>query len=492
MQTPLQTNRRQFLGGLAALSALPITPERAIAAAAAEAALDWGIAFADLETDLAPRPMSLVHGKAPTGLAGTLYRNGGAKFHRPKSSATHWFDGDGLIRAFRIKDGQATLSARFVDTPKRRNDVAANGVISSGFGTAAGPNARITSPDDVNAANISVIRRGEQLWALWEAGSPTAIDPVTLDTVGMVTLRDDLAHMPFLAHPRFEPDGRIWNLGQSGDRGIIWQIGPKGELQGATPIALPRASYIHDFTMSERHILIVLQPWVYTGRSTVPLEALHWQPSLGTQILILDKANLSSRRIVELPPFFAFHMTEAYEAPSGDIRFGICASADPGFPIRTAVDAMSRKFTPASDPKLSLITIPSKGSARIESTTITAEFPQTDHRFGLSPRRFTCHATIQAQNRPLFQGVGVYDWAKSHRAVFDFGADHVVEEMVFTPRPDSIDEFDGWMIGTSLNLRAGRTELHIFEARHIADGPIATWAADIAVPVGLHGIFAAL
>jgi all-trans-8'-apo-beta-carotenal 15,15'-oxygenase len=489
--TSLTLNRRQFLGGVTAMSILPITPERALAVAAEEAAADWGIAFADLESDIAPRAMTLVHGKSPDGLAGALYRNGGAKFRRPKGNATHWFDGDGLIRAFRIKDGQATLSARFVDTPKRRNDMAANAVISSGFGTQAGPNAKIMSPDDVTAANINVIRRGEQLWALWEAGSPTAIDPVSLDTVGMVTLRDDLAHMPFLAHPRFEPDGRIWNLGQSGDRGLIWQIGPKGELWGATPITLPRASYIHDFTMSERYILIVLQPWIYAGRSTVPLQALHWQPSLGTQILILDKVDLSSRRIVELPPFFAFHMTEAYEAPTGDIRFGICASADPGFPIRTAVDAMSKKYTPASRPSLSLITIPPKGPARIESTTITAEFPQTDHRLGLSPRRFTCHATIQAQNRPLFQGVGVYDWAKSKEAYFDFGADHVVEEMVFTPRPDSTDEFDGWMIGTSLNLRAKRTELHVFDARHIADGPIATWAADSAVPVGLHGIFTA-
>ena len=187
MTSHFQPNRRHVLAGATGLIGLALTPEQAAAAAALAIAADWKIAFADLEGDLAPRPLQRVHGKAPAGLAGTLYRNGGAKFRRTKGQATHWFDGDGLIRAFRIQEGGASLAARFVDTPKRRADTAADGVISGGFGTRSGPGARIASPDDVNAANISVIRRGDKLWALWEAGSPFEIDPASLATTGMVT-----------------------------------------------------------------------------------------------------------------------------------------------------------------------------------------------------------------------------------------------------------------------------------------------------------------
>jgi len=488
MTSPFQPSRRRLMAGAAGLAGLALTPELAAAEAGMAMAADWKIAFADLDADLAPRAMQRLRGKAPEGLAGTLYRNGGAKFRRPKGRATHWFDGDGLIRAFRIGDGQASLAARFVDTPKRRADRAADAVISGGFGTEAGPGAHIASPDDVNAANISIIRRGDTLWALWEAGSPFAIDPATLETKGLVTLRDDLAHAPFLAHPRFEPDGRIWSLGQVGDKAVVWQVAADGALLAATPITLPMASYIHDFTLTDRHLVIVLQPWVYEGRSVVPLTSLKWRPELGTQVLILDKQDLSVRRMVELPTFFAFHMTSASESAAGDIRFGICASPEPDFVIRSAVDVMSGTYTPASQPKLALVTLPLRGPARIETTHVTAEFPRTDGRNpGLN--RFTLHATAQARARPLFQGVGVYDWTTNKDAVFDFGPDHLVEEMVFTPRPGSSEAFDGWIIGPTINLRAARTELHVFDARHVSDGPIVSWAADVAVPAGLHGMF---
>jgi carotenoid cleavage dioxygenase-like enzyme len=481
-------DRRSLIGAGAALMALPLTPEAAVAAASAKAAADWNIAFADLEADVPPQAMTLVHGKPPEGLAGTLYRNGGAKFRRPKGDATHWFDGDGLIRVFRVGDGKATLAARYVDTPKRRADTAANAVISGGFGTLPGPGAHIASPDDVSGANISIIRRGSALWALWEAGSPFGIDPKTLATTGIVTLRDDLAHMPFLAHPRFEPDGRLWNLGQLGDKLVVWQVAASGDLIAVTPIELPRASYIHDFTMTDRHLVIVLQPWVYETPSAVPLVALKWRPALGTQVLILDKTDLSSRRIVELPSFFAFHMTSARETPSGEISFEICASPEPDFATKTAVDALKGVYTPPSLSRLAIVTLPASGPARLEITGIEAEFPRTDNRVG-GRHNLTLHAAGQSKDRPLFQGIGVYDRRTQKDASFDFGPGHLVEEMVFTPRPGSTAEFDGWIIGPTINLRAGRTELHVFDAQHVADGPIATWRADLAIPAGLHGMF---
>jgi len=66
-------------------------------------------------------------------LRGSLFRNGPAKFHRPGGSVGHWFDGDGMVRRFTIQDGRASLAARFVDTRKRRADIAADAVVTAGI-----------------------------------------------------------------------------------------------------------------------------------------------------------------------------------------------------------------------------------------------------------------------------------------------------------------------------------------------------------------------
>jgi carotenoid cleavage dioxygenase-like enzyme len=143
---------RQLSGLAVGALAAPalITPEiaRAQAQLAVGAALgvDWGLAFGDLNTDVAPAPMRLLSGTCPADLSGSLYRNGPGRFRRPGGAATHWFDGDGLMRAFRLKNGEASLEARFVDTAKRRADAAAGAVVTPGFGTAARPGAHLTGP----------------------------------------------------------------------------------------------------------------------------------------------------------------------------------------------------------------------------------------------------------------------------------------------------------------------------------------------------------
>jgi all-trans-8'-apo-beta-carotenal 15,15'-oxygenase len=484
-------NRREVLGSLAGMASLPLVPELAQALAGMQTAADWRIAFADLEFNLPSTPLTRVQGKVPGDLSGTLYRNGPGKWHRPGKSATHWFDGDGLVRAFSLADGQATLSAAFVETPKRRADEAAHAVVSGGFGTPMADHVKVNSSDDFNAANISVISRGDELWALWEAGSPVAIDPRTLATRGVKTLRDDLAHMPFLAHPRIDPDGVLWNLGVSGTQAVVWRLGINGDVQAAVPITLPRASYVHDFTATDQHLVILLQPWVQrTGEMHSDFaDMMEWHPQWSTQILVLEKADLTRQRVYELPAFFFFHVGSAWRDPSGSILFDVCRSGDPGFALRGARDVLQGVYRPDAIPTLALVTLRPDGKASLTDTGIAAEFPRTDgRRSGLS-RSFTLHATAKATNEPLFTGVALHDWSTGRSQHFDFGPDHLVEEMVFVPNPGSRSEMNGWILGPSINLRAGKTELHVFDAHHIADGPICTWQAAVALPLSLHGTF---
>jgi carotenoid cleavage dioxygenase-like enzyme len=485
-------SRRSFLMGAAALSAAVVTPETVRAMAAMQATADWALATADLEADVAPRAMRLVHGRVPAGLAGTLFRNGPGKFRRPGGSVTHWFDGDGLMRAFRLSDGQATLEARFADTPKRRYETELDAVVTPGFGTAGDPRARIGLNDDANAANTAVMLAGDEVWALWEGGSPTAMSASDLSTRRVVTLRDDLKGMPFQAHPRYDPDGTIWNIGLNGDKAIVWRLNADRSLRAAQLIDLPRASFMHDFTATARHLILVLQPWVFDHRGMPYASQFAWRPELGTQVMVVDKADLGRRRIFELPAFSYFHLGDAWEDASGAIRFDVAAGKDVAFAIDGARVLVEQRGTVAGEPAvLTLVTLHPDGRAELASSGVTAEFPKSDPRRAGRPRALTVHVAGERPGRPLSTGLATWNWDTGTSDSFSFGDTHIVEEAVMVPRPGGSTETEAWLVAPSINLAEGVTELHVFEAGRVADGPVATWRADLALPAGFHGAWAA-
>lgn len=489
-------SRRRFLTAAAALSAAVITPETVRAMAAMQLAdrhglADWAPATADLEGDVARRAMRRVHGRAPAALEGALFRNGPGRFRRPGGSATHWFDGDGLMRAFRVTDGQATLEARFADTAKRRRESALGAVVTPGFGTVGDGRAEIGSPDGASAANTAVLPLGETVWALWEGGSPLAMDAGDLSTRNIVTLRDDLKGMPFQAHPRIDPDGAIWNIGLAGDRMVVWRLNADGGLRSAEVVRLPRASYMHDFTASARHLVIVLQPWVFE-RDTMPfMNRFAWRPEMGTQVLVIDKADLSRTRTYDLPAFSFFHLGDAWEDGDGAVRFDVAAAKDVRFALDGARVLVEQRGTVAGEPAaLSLVTLHADGRAEITSSDVAAEFPKANPRVAGRARRFTAHVAGETGGRPLPTGLAVQDWRTGRSDGFSFGERHIMEEAVWVPKPGRSGEADAWLVAPSINLAEGATELHVFEAGAVSDGPLVSWRADVALPAGFHGAWA--
>ncbi len=482
-------SRRQILSAATMAGGAMLCPGEALAGSKDA---DWTLGIADVEDDLAPRAMRRIAGRMPAGLDGTLYRNGPAKFRRGASRAGHWFDGDGLMRAFRMTDdGNVRLAARFADTAKRRQEAKLGRMVMPGFGTAAGAGAEISSADDTNPANTSVIVSGGELLALWEAGSATRMDPLTLETKGLKTYRADLAGMPFLAHPRIEPDGRIWNLSLSRATALVWRIGPTGALEAAQTIKLPRASYMHDFTATARHLVIVLQPWIQDKFALPFVDSLSWRPEEGTKVLVIDKADLTKQRVFDLPAFSFFHLADAWEEKDGTIRFDGCLEANPTFGIESARGLVAGVNIAAPMPILSMIALHPDGRASLSKSGIAAEFPKTDPRVAGLRRRKTIHVGLYRPGRPLAQGIGVWDWATGKDDRFDFGRRQLVEEFLFVPRRGGGGESDGWIVGTTVNLEAKATELHVFDASAVARGPVASWRADVALPVGFHGTFAA-
>lgn len=491
-------SRRSFLGtsvgGGLATTALAGCTMAAPLIGAESTMPDWHLAYKTAPAGgYDPATMRLVYGKAPSGLSGSLYRNGPAQMQYGERYASHWFDGDGLIHRIAIEDGSAVHSARFVQTRKRIEEQKAGKFLAAGFGSVGDESYAIESSDDVNAGNTSVLMMDGELLALWEAGSAFRMDAKTLETKGAKVWRNDLARMPFLAHPKREPDGRVWNLGVAGSRVGIYRIGSGGALEAFDLVDIGAAAYIHDWAMTDKHLIIMVQPWT-SERMTPPfIDSFVWRPEDGLKFLIIDKDDLSNRRWAQAPARAFYHTGAAWAEADGTIRIDAALYPEPVLGPEGASAEIRGDWTPkdgSPDGTFTQIVIPSSGDAHLIETSLHGEFPQVDPRFHGMQRDLTALVSGGAKTTPGATALSVYNWNTGQADTFDFGEDRMVEEFLFVPKPGSTKERDSWLVGPVLNLKAKATDICVFDAAKVSDGPVCIWRADYSWPLGFHGTWA--
>ena len=231
-----------------------------------------------ISTDRLETPRLRLTGKLPAELQGTFYRNGPAQHERAGQRYRHWFDGDGMVQAFRFDGGTIRHRGRMVATKKRAAEEKAGRFVYPAFGTLVPGSPPLRGPDDVNPANISTLSHAGELLALWEGGSAHRLDPETLETKGLMVWRDDLAGVPFSAHPKVEPDGTLWNFGYT-SRGflVLYHIGANGKLKRVAKVDVPKLGMVHDFIVTGRHLVFVCRRWYSSlanlagGRFSMPM-----------------------------------------------------------------------------------------------------------------------------------------------------------------------------------------------------------------------------
>ena len=464
------------------------------AAAEARSMPAWHLGYRNAPANgFDPSPLRLVYGKPPADLKGSLYRNGPAQLSYGDDYASHWFDGDGLIHRIAIEDGQAVHQARFVQTNKRKEEQAAQRFLAPGFGTLGDESFAVESPDDTNAANTSVLVMNGELLALWEAGSAFSMDAETLETKGPKTWRDDLKGMPFLAHPKVEPNGRVWNLAVGGSRVGIYRISAAGQLEDFGLVDIGRAAYIHDWTMSARHLIILVQPWINENLRPPVVAGFEWQPQHGLQMLIIDKDDLSNQRWAQAPARMFFHTGSAWEENDGTIKFDAAFYKEPVLGVGGGTAEIRGEWNQdnfAEEGVLTLVEIPPSGDARLIETEILGEFPQVDPRFRGESRNLVALASGASSQRPGSTALAVHNWTRGDSQSFEFGDHRMVEEFLFVPKASGQSDLDAWLIGPVLNLKAGTREICVFDAANVNDGPVCIWQADYAWPLGFHGTWA--
>lgn len=443
-----------------------------------------------------------VRGRLPAGLAGTLFRNGPGLLERGGKRYAHWFDGDGLLQAWRFEgDGRVTHQARFVQTRKFRAEQEAGEFLVPAFGTRIDARLPVRGPDDMNTANTSVTMQAGRLYALWEGGSATELDPQTLRTLGPRAWAPELAGVPFSAHPKREPDGTLWNFGTFAGKLVLYQIGADGTLQRSQVLALPGAPMVHDFVVTERFLVFLLPPLSLDFASLRDAGssfagAMRFDATQSTRVLVIDKPTLQPRRQFELPAQLLFHFgngwdrgdqivldyvsTDAQEFLSGDFNSMLGGERD-----------LSR-----SVPRMQFLQLDlASGRTRQHERPEGLEFPQVDprvvarrHRYLYSPAMGAA-STHSTPERWGFSAVQRLDLRREHIERFDFGPYAVVEEQLLVPKPGSSQEGQGWLIGTGFDVRAQRSFAVVFDAEAISAGPLARVDLPYWVPYGFHGHF---
>lgn len=417
-------------------------------------------------------------GRLPAGFEGVLFRNGPAQFERAGERLGHWFDGDGMVQRFAISNSGIVHRGRFVDTDKRRDEEEAGRFLYPGFGFQPENMRAPRRNDDVNAANTSVLPMGDEVWALWEGGSPYQLEADTLNTIGRRNFGGQLDGAPFSAHPKRDPvSGEIWNFGAFGRHCMIWRLGPDGAVRDSQMIELPQAGLMHDCVITERSVVLLVPPFVQTpGRHGALVDQFEWRPDQPMIALALDKNDLTQQRRFDLPARFLFHFGNAWEDDAGTIRLDACLYQDASFAFESARDFASAGSLDARPTQVTL----ENGAGSYAELEGRGEFPRIDPRLVGRRHRYSWGVVPH--------GIARWDWESGERRAFSYGADYHAEEPIYIPRPNG-QEGEGWVIATVLNMRADRTELALFDAARIEDGPLALYACDYPLPLGFHGAF---
>lgn len=454
----------------------------------------WKLGYATPPADL-PDAAATVRGRFPDALAGTLYRIGPTGHDLGGERYHHWFDGDGMVQRFAIEGTRVRHQGRYVQTPKRVAEVRAGKRLTEAFGTVPPGVEPPTSADSMNVANTSVLPVAGELLALWEGGSAARMNMRTLDTLGLKTWRADLAGMPFSAHPRVDPDGTVWNFGVGSGQGLLalYEIAPEGSLRRAGVVPMAELPMVHDFAVTERHLVFLMPPLVYDSARKQPgtsfLDAHVWRPELGMRALVIDKKDWQKRQLLTLPAGFLFHVGNAWEesTPGGTrIHIDYVRSENASAVFTANRELMRGRRVPSPEPHLTVATLDlGTGRATQEQLPLEAEFPRIDpRRVGLR-HRSVVHATQGMKERPGFTAIARTEVETGCSQRFVYGPQAMVEEHVFVPDGKGA----GWILGTVLDLVQKKTLLSCFAADRLADGPVAQATLRYALPLGLHGVF---
>ena len=460
----------------------------------------WYGMFAQAAPEFSSTQLPILSGTIPKDLKGSLYRNGPGRLERGGQRVGHWFDGDGAVLAVHFNGAQASGVYRYVQTAGYQAEEQADQFLMGGYGMLPAGSLwqRLRQGATKNAANTSVLALPDKLLALWEGGHPHALDLMSLETKGLDDLEDLTADQSFSAHPKRDPQtGEIYNFGVSyGKQGQlhVYRCAPNGRIKHQNKMPLQGLPMIHDFVMAGPYLIfcispVFMNPLPFLAQLKSYSDCLQWQPQKGTQILVIDRQSLEVVSQGEADPWYQWHFGNGYVDNHGQVVVDVLRYADFTTNQFLKEVANGNPQTQAEGQLWRLHLDPQTGQV-VDTYALmdcTGEFPIVDPNQVGQANRYT-YLSVRSSTESstdLFRAIACFDHQSNEAVTAHLGDQAYGSEPIYVPDPNQLEQ--GWILTVVYDASARASEVWIFQAHHLSQGPICRLGLPSVVPLGFHG-----
>lgn len=447
-----------------------------------------------------------VDGEIPAELNGTFIQVAPDPAYPPMLGDDIFFNGDGIVTAFRFSDGHVDMQRRYVETDRLKVQRAAR---RSLFGAYRNPftNDPSVKGQSGGTANTNVIAFAGMLLALKEDSLPVALNPDTLETVGNWDFHGQIRNTPFTAHPKFDPeDGSMFAFGyEAGGLAspeiVYYEFAADGSKRKEIWIEAPYAAMIHDFAVTPRFVIFPIAPLTADyDRIAAGGQHFEWQDDLPFLFGIMRRdGDGSDIRWFTAPTLFQAHVLNAFEdgdkihldmpSSSGNIFHFTQKVGVPAPPPQTFHFELTRWTFD--------LTANSGEATRQSLFDAACEFPRCDDRFVGRPYRYGvmlgCDMSLYAMDRlgpppwQFFNQLVHIDVITGRAERWCGGDAECFQEATFVQRSPTAPEGDGYILSLLNHLETQTTELVILDTQRVSDGPIARVKLPLRLRMSLHG-----
>jgi carotenoid cleavage dioxygenase-like enzyme len=407
-----------------------------------------------------------VEGEIPKELAGLYLRNGPNPQGRDEG---HWFLGDGMLHGVRLQDGKAQwYRNRWVRT--RSFLEGAQFIDEQG-----------NVDRTVAKANTHVVAHAGRIFALVESSYPTELTP-ELETIGICDFEGRL-RTAMTAHPKWCPrTGELHFFGYGFFPPFLTYhvLDAAGRLVRSEEISVPGPTMMHDFAITDRHVIFMDLPIVFNLEKAMqgglPYE---WSDDYGARLGVLPRNGGSADvRWFEIDPCYVFHPFNAFEREG---RIVIDVARYPELwrgGSNTFAAAFAHRWT--IDPASGRVT-----EQRLDDRAI--EFPRIDDRRGGSAHRFgyavANHSGVSDEAQELVK----YDFERGTCVAHAFPRGCAPGEGVFVPSDGGASDDAGYVLAYVYDGNRDGSDLVILDAAAFTAPPLAKVRLPQRVPFGFHG-----
>ena len=457
-----------------------------------------------LEGDIADLELE---GEVPAGLDGAFYRVHPDPQFAPMYPQDQFFNGDGMVSMFRIKDGRISFRQRYAKTDKWKLENAAG---KSLFGQYRNP---LTDDPSVEGAirgtaNTNVLIHAGKLFAMKEDSPCLLMDKTSLETEGYTGFDGVLGDAPFTAHPKIDPDtGNFCGFGYAIDGPLTeachyFEIDPQGKVVRKADFTVPYYTMLHDFSIAGDYAVFNVSPY-HSDWGVLEQHRPHffYDRDLPFYLGVMrrDGDGSDMRWFALDPSICGCHVMNAFQDGT-KVHFDLPVSKTGSLPFFPEKDG--RPFNPEEAITiLSRVTVDMASNSDVISSVtpigkMPGEFPRIDDRMAGKPYRHGWMITYDFEkpyNGPPGPFAGVinslthYDHQTGQEQTWWCGPDGALQEPCFIPRSKDAPEGDGWIIALVDNHVKNYSDVCIFDALDVAKGPVVRAKLPIRLRQGLHG-----